>query len=95
METGGGYSYVAERKLHAYVIVFSQLKAYGQLGHIIWLICIVDCKRPLLEDCQHYGRTVRHTVTHSASYMMHYDAQSVIHLINEEKKSSKPTFFAF
>ena len=33
---------------------------------------LLDCRRPLIEDCQHYG----HTVTHSASYD---DAQCVIY----------------
>ena len=28
-----------------------------------------------IEDCQHFGRTVRHTMTHSASFMTHYDEQ--------------------
>ena len=30
----------------------------------------VDCRHPLIEDCQHYGRTVRHMMMHSASIMM-------------------------
>ena len=28
-----------------------------------------------IEDCQHFGCTVHHTMMYSASFMMHYDAQ--------------------